>query len=471
MIIACKCRLSILIISLLYVAATAAASQESAPTRAQTLNVNPQSVVRSSSLHLGVRDAISVTGNSEDSRFAVDLFIYDKDKILVAKDDPEINSSVFSWQPTAEGDYYVLARNLGEASGQITVSVTTGKGIPAGQPAQNATIKIFYATDREMRSSANPNDTFGPNPEPSGRLRLGESWVSIPRAHEMGELEGPSIFRLEFKENPAKHVVLERIEDEPANLFLDHLSNGVAHSRHKEILVFIHGFNTTFADATRRTAQIAYDLGFDGPAIAYSWPSQGELGLIAYNKDSRNADLTADHLKVFLSMLAAKSGATTIHLIAHSMGNRPLTNVLNKPLTGSPQPNQQLFNQVVLMAPDIDAAVFKQMAQQLARSARRVTLYVSSRDVALKFSNTYAGYPRAGQGGQGIIVTPGIDTIDASSVDTSNLGFSHQYYADNSTVLSDLFYVMRGDPAASRFRLERESTSAGTYWQFKAAAR
>jgi esterase/lipase superfamily enzyme len=31
-----------------------------------------------------------------------------------------------------------------------------------------------------------------------------------------------------------------------------------------DLLVFIHGYNTTFADALRRTAQIFYDLDFGG---------------------------------------------------------------------------------------------------------------------------------------------------------------------------------------------------------------
>ena len=35
--------------------------------------------------------------------------------------------------------------------------------------------------------------------------------------------------------------------------------------------MFVHGFNVSFADAARRTAQIAYDLAFGGPG-ALSWP-------------------------------------------------------------------------------------------------------------------------------------------------------------------------------------------------------
>ena len=42
-----------------------------------------------------------------------------------------------------------------------------------------------------------------------------------------------------------------------------------------DAFLFIHGYNVTFEGAARRTAQMAYDLGFNGAAVFYSWPSQG----------------------------------------------------------------------------------------------------------------------------------------------------------------------------------------------------
>ena len=43
----------------------------------------------------------------------------------------------------------------------------------------------------------------------------------------------------------------------------------VSRSPRKDAFVFIHGFNVAFEDAVMRTAQIAYDLGFDGAPILY----------------------------------------------------------------------------------------------------------------------------------------------------------------------------------------------------------
>ena len=38
-----------------------------------------------------------------------------------------------------------------------------------------------------------------------------------------------------------------------------------------QALVFVHGYNVSFDDAIFRTAQIAKDIDFDGPAVTFSW--------------------------------------------------------------------------------------------------------------------------------------------------------------------------------------------------------
>ncbi len=40
-------------------------------------------------------------------------------------------------------------------------------------------------------------------------------------------------------------------------------------------MVFVHGFNNTFADGLHRTAQIRHDFEIPGVAVHYAWPSAG----------------------------------------------------------------------------------------------------------------------------------------------------------------------------------------------------
>ena len=42
-------------------------------------------------------------------------------------------------------------------------------------------------------------------------------------------------------------------------------------------VVFVHGFNVNFEDAVYRTAQITYDLQFDGAPFLFSWPTSGNI--------------------------------------------------------------------------------------------------------------------------------------------------------------------------------------------------
>ncbi len=296
----------------------------------ETIQVGPYAKVASRSFHLNPGNSLVVTGKTQEAPFAVNLYVYDQQKVLVGKDNEDSASEAFEWQPSEEGDYYMMAHNVGQGRGSISIAVIRSKAPPPPAAANYAEMRIFYATDRIPTGKKPPTAVYGQEPDSQQELHFGECLVSIPRDHRMGELEGPSIYRLEFHQDPQKHIVLLRVDEESQSYFFSRVRGRIANSEHKQALVFVHGFNTSFEDATRRTAQIAYDLGFDGPAITYSWPSQGSLGLVAYNKDGRNAELTAPHLQQFLSELSKQSGATTIHLIAHSMGNRPLTTALKQ---------------------------------------------------------------------------------------------------------------------------------------------
>jgi esterase/lipase superfamily enzyme len=97
-----------------------------------------------------------------------------------------------------------------------------------------------------------------------------------------------------------------------------------------------------------------------------------------------------------------------------------------------------------------------------------VTLYASSRDWALWASRNYhGGYRRAGDSDGEVVIVPGVDTIDASAVETS-LGVGHFYYAENRSVLSDMFYVLReGKPPDQRFGLMPMTRGGDKYWIFR----
>jgi esterase/lipase superfamily enzyme len=160
---------------------------------------------------------------------------------------------------------------------------------------------------------------------------------------------------------------------------------------------------------------------------------------VGYPADEAAVEATVPHLISFLHELVEGAGAQRVHLVAHSMGNRALTSALRG---FEKQRARGSFHQVILTAPDIDAQVFEeQIVPALRPQCARLTLYASSKDRALRASMQFHSYFRAGQSGHEILVLDGLDTIDASRVDTDLLG--HGYFAENKAVIDDLFQLVR----------------------------
>ena len=313
-------------------------------------------------------------------------------------------------------------------------------------------VEVFYATDRARTGKPQPAQYFGSK---RGALQYGLCSVSIPKRHTRGELESPVWWKFEFSENPARHVVLLGRTTLEQSAFFDRLRTTASA---RDLLVFVHGFNVTFEDAVRRTAQMAHDLRFPGVPITYSWPSQGSARPLDYTADEATVEWTEPHLMQFLKDLRARAGAGRIHLIAHSMGNRALTKVLRSIAAESPP---VVFNQVILAAPDIDAEVFERdIAPAMLKAAQRVTLYASSDDEALVVSKTVHGYPRAGQSGAQLTLVRGLDTIDASGIDTSLLG--HSYFANQ--LVEDIFALLRNGLPPDERRLDPREKQGLRYW-------
>ena len=299
-----------------------------------------------------------------------------------------------------------------------------------------------------------------------GEVEYGTCEVSIPKNHAVGQLEAPSVLKLDFRENPERHVMLLGVEPLDGEKFFSQVREKVGTSHEQRAFVFVHGYNVTFDDAARRTAQMTYDLKYDGAPIFYSWPSQG--GLFQYTIDENNVAWTVPHLKQFLIDVAERSGAKQIHLIAHSMGNRALTSAL-KELAYIPEIERPKFREVILTAPDVDAEIFKRdIVPAIVKTTDRVTLYASSNDKALASSKQVHGSPRAGESGENLVVVPGIDTIDVSAIDTSLFGLNHSYYGSNDTVLADLFTLLHeAKPPAQRHWLHARMADALPYWEFQ----
>lgn len=319
-------------------------------------------------------------------------------------------------------------------------------------------VRVFYATDR-LRMPGTANHTqynWGRSPE--GRLEYGECQVSIPDVHILGNFESPSWLKFEFRPDPNKHIVLAKTTTLEEDRFFEEVQQSILSSNKKDAFVFVHGYNVTFEDAARRTGQFAYDLKFVGAPIFYSWPSNGKVA--DYLKDETNAAWSIPHFQIFLSLLAQRGGAERVHVIAHSMGNRVVCEALR--LLSADPGNPIQLNHLILAAPDIDAATFAELSRQLRKQSANITLYESRNDKALLASKKIHGYVRAGEP---LLVLEGLDTVDASAIDTDFLG--HSYFSSDYALLSDIHTMLFNDePATRRIGLNPRQSSSGGYYEF-----
>jgi esterase/lipase superfamily enzyme len=329
---------------------------------------------------------------------------------------------------------------------------------PRKKRKEFAVMEVLYATDRARKGTKAEGLSYTGSRSADGTVSYGRSEVSIPRDHKVANLESPSILKFEFRSSPARHVTLMKLTRNTQAQFEARLSKSLAKSRVRELFIFIHGYNVSFENAVRRTAQLAYDLAFDGPAVLYSWPSAGRR--LAYMKDESSVAWTVPHLLEFLTLLASNPAAERIHVVAHSMGNRALTEALTQM---AEVPTRATFRQIALAAPDIDESTLTAIASALATSCKRMTLYASRNDAALKLSGYLHGYARAG-----VYAMPlaGVDVVDASSVDHSLVG--HSYFGDNRSVVADLYGVINHEhPAEQRFGLVSTRSRGNLYYKFR----
>jgi esterase/lipase superfamily enzyme len=349
----------------------------------------------------------------------------------------------------------------------------------AAQPSAWDVVPVFYGTDRVRK--AEPSRIFYAG-ERARRLELGRALVTVPKSHQVPNIERAFALRIPFTnvtvyeqaEDPEHHFTLLELKALTREQFLELVREriGGSVSFRDQAVVFVHGYNTTFEDAVFRAAQMAYDLKFDSASFLYSWPS--EAGMTGYGYDRESSEQAEPYLREYLELVLEKTGARSVSVIAHSMGNMPLLRVLQA--LGPSLPAGVKLNQIILAAPDVDRNLFENLAANIKQYGRGVTLYCSSNDRAMAAARRVAGgVPRAGDvPTDGPIVLAGIDTIDVSQTSTDTLALNHSSYAETGALLNDIGLLLQSGERPPEKRipmLQRIPTAKGDFWRYPLAPR
>jgi len=218
-----------------------------------------------------------------------------------------------------------------------------------------------------------------------GAASLSLQTVSVPPGHKPGEIElprfGSANARSDFVLLRRRALDLDAFRAELAS----HISGRIGNSR--DVLLYVHGFNTSLEEARFRLAQIVADGGFTGVPVLFTWQSKGEL--FAYESDKESATASRDALERLIGDLSRAPGVGRVHVLAHSMGSWLTMEALRQTaIAGRPDLDGKLGS-VMLAAPDIDLSVFRQQVARLDPS--HVSVFVSRDDRALSLSSRIAG--------------------------------------------------------------------------------
>ena len=375
---------------------------------------------------------------------------------LTARDYARAEEGVSALETQVDNALIAEGRTLEE------IEQSKGFGKITRPVAQSRAIDVYYATTRRRSGRREVNQFYGVD-----RIRrpanadYGIVTVNIPPEHQKGNVERPwSVFTVELKENAEKHVMLVSVRPQTKESLLRQL--GLAVQEQGTAFVYVHGYYNSFADAARKTAQIAMDLNMGVP-IMFSWASQDRFW--GYFDDQESSRDATDYLVEFLDDIQAITSAKKIHLVAHSMGNEVLTQALKIIANRGGGAPAHRFGETVLAAPDVDTGVFVSAVELVKKISDRVTTYVSSKDLAMMASHYFRkSSQRAGDSDPEPVVIDGVDTVDISRVSNDWLG--HDYATSNLSVLRDLRSVLQGTRADRRGLTTAVNSQKARYWVF-----
>ena len=252
------------------------------------------------------------------------------------------------------------------------------------RPSLTEARTIFVASSRKRQQ----DDRFGD--ERSLRLSLARYEVFLPPDRTQGSV--PASLLGNTMEYPSTETGRMASLPSFARQLIERDRNYPAPA---EVLVFVHGFNSTFEHSMSRMAQMDNDFEFPAASVLYAWPSASSL--ISYVHDLDSTTFARDGLIELLNGLA-RSDISRIVIVGHSMGARLAMEAVREMRLANRHRFFDKLGGIALLSPDIDLDLFKAQLTALKDITAPVVAYVSPSDATLRdFSDILTeGKPRLG---------------------------------------------------------------------------
>ena len=303
---------------------------------------------------------------------------------------------------------------------------------------------LLVATTRERDDR--PGTLF--NGDRATATDYAELTVSIPPNHKQGEIEWattpPGDPNVDFVVRDEKYLDGDKAFVQALNAQLALRPPGK-----RRVFLFIHGFNTMFAEGVYRLAQLTHDAKAPGVPVLFTWASRGKP--TAYVYDLNSATAARDGLEHTLRLLLS-SNAEEVNVLAHSMGNWVTVEAFRQIKISGDLSHANKIGLVFLAAPDIDIDVFKSQMRRFGKPRKPFYIILSEDDRALFLSRTIAGgVTRVGDNPDvaelAALGATVIDLTDLKGTDPTN----HDKFAQLAAVAPELRDVLaRGVPATPK---------------------
>jgi esterase/lipase superfamily enzyme len=281
---------------------------------------------------------------------------------------------------------------------------------------------VPFITTRNRTSSEDPADFFGGE---RGTTHAGNCDVARRPLRALQALAKASPIYIPDETLNVHAIRVEQPDDLLASVAS---SAGV-----RPLLIYTHGFFISFERGCKRASIFQDAMQLENRFLFFSWPSDGNI--VTYTHDEADLFWSVDPFGDLLNDMVLRFGKGKINIAAHSLGARAVFLALLR-MAYERRGEEPLINQVVLLAPDIDAGIFKQHLPLIRSVTKNITIYVSSNDQPLPLSNRVHGHPRLGETGTHLDELPGVEIIDISDLNV-RYPSGHLYHLYNSAVAED----------------------------------
>jgi esterase/lipase superfamily enzyme len=245
----------------------------------------------------------------------------------------------------------------------------------------------------------------------------------------------------------------------------------------RDVVIFVHGFNTDQSEMLARMAKIEAGLkgqGYPGAVIGFDWPSDGAV--LAYGRDRADAKRVARYLVLDgIALLLAVRPRLNLHLLAHSMGAYVILRGFSDIGDNVAGAGTWKLGQAVWCSADVyrdwmaDGAWGRLV---MDRRVTRLTNFYSRADEVLNLSGTFLnfGRRRAGRDGLPNAIPSSLvdvystaqyqDKVDLTGVsDFEQTLLSHAWWFDDEGFYRDVALTLAGR-VASNMPTRRPTTIA-----------